>query len=189
MAGATKGMPREPRDELAGAIHHVFARGNGRAPIYFDDDDRERYLALLGRAVVRQGWGCLQYCLMDNHVHLLIETPVPNLGRGMQWLHSLYAQAFNERYRRPGHVFQGRFGSKRMKSDVQLLMAARYIARNPVTGGLCSEPAEWPWSSHATALDHKPTGPAWLDSRRLLGFFGALGGDSRRRYEEFVELR
>ena len=107
----------------------------------------------------------------------------------MQWLHGLYARAFNDRYRRPGHVFQGRFGSVRMKSDVQLVMVARYIARNPVAGGLCSVPAEWPWSSHATALDQKQTGPAWLDSPRLLDFFGALGGDARRRYEEFVELR
>jgi putative transposase len=180
-------MPRQPREELAGAIHHVYARGNAKQAIYLDDVDRERYLMILGKAVVRQGWRCLAYCLMDNHVHLLIETPAPNLGGGIQWLHSLYAQAFNRRYRRTGHLFQGRFGAVRVKSDAQLLMLARYIARNPIEGGLCSDPGEWPWSSHAAALDHH--GPAWLDSARLLDFFGAAGGESRRRYAELVALR
>jgi putative transposase len=172
---------------LAGAIHHVFARGNARQAIYLDDDDRRRYLVLLGKAVLRHRWKCLAYCLMHNHVHLLIETPAANLGRGMQWLHSLYADGFNDRYDRPGHVFQGRFGSVRMKSDAQMLMVARYIARNPVEGGLCADPDEWPWSSHAAARDR--AGPAWLDTPRLLEFFGAGGGDSLRRYETFVELR
>jgi putative transposase len=180
-------MPRPPRQELAGAIHHVFARGNAQQAIYLDDADRERYLAMLGRAVVRQQWRCLAYCLMDNHVHLLLETPVPNLGRGMQWLQSLYAQAFNRRHGRSGHVFQGRFGAVRMKSDAQLLLAARYIARNPVEGGLCGQPGEWQWSSHAPAVAE--AGPAWLDTPRLMDFFGASGGDGRRRYAEFVALK
>jgi putative transposase len=180
-------MPRQPREELAGAIHHVFARGNAKQAIYLDDADRGRYLVLLGKAVRRQRWRCLAYCLMDNHVHLLVETPAPNLGRGMQWLHSLYAQTFNQRHSRSGHVFQGRFGAVRVTSDAQLLMAARYVARNPVEAGLCSEPEEWPWSSHATAVSQR--GPAWLDTSRLLEFFGASGGDSRRRYRTFIALR
>jgi putative transposase len=181
------GMARPPREELAGGIHHVYARGNAKEAIYRDDADRERYLVILGKAVVRHRWRCLAYCLMDNHVHLLIETPVPNLGSGMQWLHSLYAQAFNHRHERAGHVFQGRFGAVRVRSDAQLLMVARYIARNPVEGGLCGDPDDWSWSSHATAYD-EGRAPAWLDTNRLLGFFGAGGGDSLRRYLDFVAL-
>ena len=181
-------MPRRPREELAGAIHHVFARGNAQQAIYLDDVDRARYLALLGSAVVRHRWRCLAFCLMDNHVHLLVETPAPNRGRGMQWLHGSYARAFNGRYDRSGHVFQGRFGAVRMKSDAQLLMVARYIARNPVEGGLCGEPDEWPWSSHASAQNDDEQ-PAWLDTPRLLAFFGAGGGDARRRYAQMVALR
>jgi REP element-mobilizing transposase RayT len=183
-----EGVPRPPREELAGGIHHVFARGNAKQVIYVDDADRQRYLVLLGRAVARHRWRCLAYCLMDNHVHLLVETPAPNLGRGMQWLHSLYAQTFNERYSRVGHLFQGRFGAVRMKSDAQLLLVARYIARNPVEGGLCGEPGEWSWSSHATAFSDRER-PPWLDTPRLFDFFGAGGGDSRRRYADFVALR
>ena len=187
MVGATWGVPRKPREELAGAIHHVYARGNAKQLIYRDDTDRTRYLLLLGHVVLRQRWRCLAYCLMDNHVHLLIETPEPNLGRGMQRLHGLYAQAFNRRYSRTGHVFQGRFGAVRIRSDAQLLVAARYIARNPVDGGLCVEPADWPWGSHAAAATQH--GPAWLDTPRLLDFFGQAGGEARRRYADFVALR
>jgi putative transposase len=181
-------MPRRPREELAGAIHHVYARGNAKQAIYLDDADRERYLTILGRAVDRHRWRCLSYCLMNNHVHLLVETQAPNLGRGVQWAHGLYAQAFNQRHRRAGHLFQGRFGAVRVKSDAQLLMVARYIARNPVEGGLCGEPDEWPWSSHATTLDDNHA-PAWLDTPRLLDFFGASGGEASRRYADLVALR
>jgi putative transposase len=180
-------MPRKPREEFAGAVHHAFARGNAKGDIYRDDQDRLRYLALLGHVVGRKEWRCLAYCLMDNHVHLLVETPKANLGTGIQLLHGLYAQSFNKRHRRSGHVFQGRFGGVRVGSDEQLLQVARYIARNPVEGGLCGEPDAWPWSSHATALDRR--GPVWLDTTRLLDFFGAAGGDARRRYADFVALR
>ncbi len=84
-------MPRPPRPELAGGIHHVYSRGAAKQPIFIDDLDRRRYLSLLARVTHRMGWRCLTYCLMGNHMHLLIETPQPNLGRGMQRLHGTYA--------------------------------------------------------------------------------------------------
>ena len=111
-------------------------------------------------------WRCLAYCLMDNHVHLLIETPEANLGSGMQWLHGFYAQAYNERHGRVGHVFQGRYGAVRITSDEQLWTVAAYIANNPVEGGLCARPEDWPWSSHAAAILGRPS-PDWLDVERL----------------------
>src|SRR5919198_2592385 len=86
---------------------------------------------MLGRVVMRKRWRCLAYCLMDNHVHLLVETVDANLGRGMQRLHSSYAQTFNARHGRSGHVFQGRYGAARMTDDAQLYVAAAYIARTP----------------------------------------------------------
>ena len=89
----------------------MFARGNDRQAIYRDDDDRRLYLDPARRTVARKRWRCLAYCLMDNHVHLLIETPEANLGAGMQWLHGLYGRSFNDRHGRSGHVFQGRYGA------------------------------------------------------------------------------
>lgn len=178
-------MARKPREEFPGAVVHVYARGNRKQRIYVDDEDRVAYLRLLGQVIVRQGWRCLAYCLMKNHVHLLVETPEPNLAAGMQRLHGLHAQAFNKRHRHVGHLFQGRYGAVVVREDAQLLAVARYIALNPVEAGLCRDAAEWRWGSHA-AVVNGGMAPAWLDMRRLLGYFGAAGGDPEQRYAEFV---
>jgi putative transposase len=177
-------VPRKPRADVEDAIHHVYARGNDRQCIYRDDVDRTTYLRMLGRVVIRQNWRCLAYCLMNNHVHLLLETPEPNLGAGMQRLHGRYAQTFNERHGHCGHVFQGRYGSVRITSDEQLWTVAAYIARNPVESGLCERSEHWPWSSHAAVLG-RPS-PHWLDVERLLWYFDPTGGDGRGRYGEFT---
>ena len=184
MVGLCPYMPRKLREEEPGAFVHVFARGNNRQRIFLGDEDRELYLTGLAHVVRRQEWSCLAYCLMHNHVHLLVQTPKPNLGAGMQRLHGMYAQEFNKRHRRCGHLFQGRFGGKRVKTDAQLMQTARYIALNPVEAGLCRRAEEWPWGSHAVALNGRA--PAWLDVPRLLGFFGMDGGEPRARYAEFV---
>jgi putative transposase len=155
-------MPRPPRTEEAGAIHHVFARGVRSAALFIDDEDRRRYLRLLGRATRKQRWNCLQFCLMTNHVHLLVETPEPNLGVGMSRLHGDYAQGFNERHGTKGHVFQGRYGAVRVRDDAQLVTVIRYLDNNPREGGL---PPDWPWCS-PTPLRGGP-GPPWLALERL----------------------
>ena len=180
-------MPRKPREEVAGGVHHVYARGNDRRRIFHDDGDRHAYLELLGLVIARQRWQCLAYCLMDNHLHLLVETPEPNLGAGMQRLHGAYGRSFNCRHRRGGHLFQGRYGSVRLKSDAHLWTAAAYIAANPVDARTCTRPEEWPWSSHVLLLEGRA--PAWLDSCRLLSYFGAAGGDPRLRYLAAVAER
>ena len=177
-------MPRKLREDVAGAVHHVFARGNDRRRIYVDDVDRRRYLELLADVVQWTRWSCLAYCLMDNHVHLVIEAPRANLGSGMQQLHGRYAQDFNKRHRRSGHLFQGRYGGTPVRSDAQLFAVVAYVVRNPVEGGLCAGPDEWAWSSHAATLG--AWSPAWLDVGGLLMRLAALGGNPLRRYSELV---
>ncbi len=179
-------MPRKPRQEIEGGVHHVYARGNGGQEIFLDDVDRWRYLAMLGDVVVRMRWRCLAYCLMRNHVHLLAETPAANLGQGIQRLHGRYAQKFNERHRRSGHVFQGRYGAVWVTSDEQLWMTTRYVALNPVAAGLCERPEDWLWSSHAAVL--RGSGPSWLDGARLVSYFAGVGGQPRARYAEIVRI-
>jgi REP element-mobilizing transposase RayT len=180
-------MPRKHREEIAGGVHHVYARGNGRHHIYIDDTDRKRYLTMLKNVVVRKRWRCLAYCLMDNHVHLLVETPEGNLGPGMQRLHGIYAQTFNQRHGRSGHVFQGRYGAVRIKDDEHLWTVTGYIALNPVKAGFCDRPEQWRWSSHAAVVDGSV--PEWVDVARLLSYFEALGGDPWRRYLDTVTDR
>jgi putative transposase len=169
------GMPRGPRGEEAGAIHHVFARGNRRETVFIDDNDRATYLAMLRAAVRRYRWLCLSYCLMDNHFHLLLETPTPNLGIGMRHLQGSYAQTFNRRHKQVGHVFQGRYGNERVKSDAQLVATLRYIALNPVEAGLCRDARDWRWSSYALLVEG--IAPAWVDGVRVLAYLASWGAD------------
>ena len=156
-------MARKPRPNIEDGIYHVFARGNDRGVIFTDDRDRTMYLNFLARVVSKMRWRCLAFCLMSNHVHLLIETPEPNLSRGMHRFHGPYTQWFNHRHERSGHLFQGRFGSVRIESDEQLLAIASYISQNPVKAGLVDAPEKWDWGSSCEDRSRWP----WLDSHRL----------------------
>ena len=180
-------MPRPPREEEPGAIHHVCARGAKKALIYLDDRDRERYLGCLAGAVQAHDWRLLSYCLMDNHVHLVVETVLPNLGVGMHAAHRPFAQWFNERHGTSGHVFEGPYRSKRVRSDAQFWQLSKYVALNPVEAGLCERPEEWRWSSYGGVVRGDP--PAFVDVGRLLELFSGAGGDPLARYVEFVGQR
>ena len=98
------GVPRKPRVEVAGGVCHVYARGNNHCELFIDDDDRRRYLAILGSVVEDARWRCLAYCLMSNHVHFLIETTEANLGAGMRRFHSFFAQFRNRRPHGPSRT-------------------------------------------------------------------------------------
>jgi putative transposase len=147
-------VPRRPRENVEGGIYHVYARGIAKAPVFEDDFDRRRYLQLLRKVSAKNRWVCLAYCLMGNHLHLLIETPDANLSSGMRQLHGSYAQTFNARHHRSGHVFQGRYGAVRITSDPQLQAVSEYIANNPVEAGFCERPEDWPWWGRSLRLRH-----------------------------------
>ena len=175
-------MPRKPRELVAGGVYHVFARGNRREPVFLSDDDRRQYLAIWGSVVEELGWHCLAYCLMDNHVHHLVETPETNLSEGVQLAHGSYARYFNETYGKVGHAFQGRFGSTRAKTSGALWYFASYIVLNPVRAGMCTLPAEYVWSSHRAVVGECEP-PAWLDVERLLSKY-----ESAEPLERYVRL-
>src|ERR1051325_6327587 len=113
-------MRRRLRSEVAGGTSHVSARGVDRRRTFVDDEDYETYTKWLATVVRRQGWHLLCFCLMPNHVHLLVETPETNLGNGMQLLHGQYALAFNRRHDRTGHLFETRYKSPLVNSDEAL---------------------------------------------------------------------
>jgi putative transposase len=173
---------------VAEGVFHVYARGVDKCDIFREGDDRQRYMMLLADVVGAQGFRCLAFCLMPNHVHLLVRTPIPNLSVGMQRLHGRYAQGFNVRHQRVGHLFQGRYGAVRVTDDAQLWTTVGYIATNPVAAGLVTDPEEWRWGSHRMVA----TGavPSWLAVGELYGLLaGAHGGDGRARYDDLVSAR
>src|SRR3990172_8195853 len=114
-------MARPPRIESAGAVYQVTARGNEKRDVFRDDSDRELFLSTIHRANNRHNWICHSYCLMDNHYHLLIETPDGNLSMGMRQLNGVYTQLFNKRHGRIGHLFQGRYKAVLIQKDEHLL--------------------------------------------------------------------
>jgi len=178
-------MARPLRIEYEGAVYHVTSRGNARADIYLSDDDREMFLEVLAHVVDRFGWVCHAWCLMDNHYHLMIETPQANLSRGMRQLNGIYTQRFNRRHGRVGHVFQGRFKSIVVDKDSYLLELSRYVVLNPVRAGMVKNAGGWPWSSYrATAGEEKR--PAFLDVSWLLSQFGKTEARAQAAYVRFV---
>jgi REP element-mobilizing transposase RayT/AraC-like DNA-binding protein len=178
-------MARPLRVQIENGIYHVVARGNERAPIFGGDTDRRDFLALLQRIRLRFGWYVLSYCLMDNHYHLLVQTPIPNLARGMQQLNSGYVQSFNRRHGRDGHLFQGRYKSPLILSESHLFAAFRYIALNPVDAALCKRPEDWRWSSHRALLG-RGAYPA-VDVRIALRLFDDDLATAQRHYVALVE--
>ena len=178
-------MARPRNENPDGGVYHVYGRGNDRCLIFRDVADRELYLRLLAEVAESSEWRVVSYCLMGNHVHLVIETRTGNLGRGMQRLHGRYAQAFNRRHGRVGHLFQGRFRSTVIEDDAHMCMAVRYVERNPVEAQLRKRPQDWPWSSCRAILTGVGV-PKFLDVDRALASFEWMGGDPRKRYAAMI---
>jgi putative transposase len=177
-------VPRPPRQQVAGGVYHLVSRGVRKLPIFTDDRDRERFLSLLDVTAARYRWDIHAYCLMTNHFHLLVTTHEPNVSAGMQYLNGRYCQWFNWRHGYEGHVVERRFFSSLIKSDHQLLHAARYIVLNPVRAGLCRSAADWRWSSYRAMAAAVATVPRV--SRWLLNLFGRELREARERFAAFV---
>ena len=139
-------MPRIPRSEQPDGYFHVATRGVARMAIYRDDQDRRGFLSLLAHAVSSFDWECLAFCLMTTHYHLVVDTTRENLSAGMQLLNGDYAQSFNGKYGRWGHVFGDRFWSRPLGED-DLERTCAYVMLNPVRAGLCAEVQDWRWSA------------------------------------------
>lgn len=178
-------MSRPLRIEFPGAFYHVTSRGNARKKIFLNDIDRESFVETLAWVVERFGWVCHAYCLMDNHFHLLIETPKPNLSMGMRQLNGVYTQRFNRRYKRVGHLFQGRFKSILVEQDSYLLELCRYIVLNPVRANMVASLDEYPWSSYRATVGTSSI-PSGLTIDWVLEQFATTKVVARKRYAAFV---
>ena len=178
-------MARPLRIEFPGAVYHVTSRGNAKQAIFIDDGDRGRFLDVLSMVVERFHWVCHAYCLMENHYHLLIETPSGNLSRGMRELNGVYTQGFNQRYRRVGHLFQGRYKAILVEKNNHLLSLCRYVVLNPVRVGLIKRPEQWRWSNYR-ATSGLMKKPSFLTDDWILSQFDGRKGIAVQKYRKFV---
>ncbi len=178
-------MARPLRIEYPGAVYHITSRGNAKRPIFKDDRDRKRFLEILSSVVKRYNWLCYGYCLMDNHYHLLIETPDANLSKGMRQLNGVYTQAFNRTHKSVGHVFQGRYKAILVEKESYLLELCRYVVLNPVRAGIVKRPEDWRWSSYISTVGIKRP-PEYLTVGWIFGQFGSNRKKAKKSYKDFV---
>jgi len=179
-------MSRPLRLEYPGALYHVTTRGNAKDDIFIDGVDRRLFLGLLADEVRQQGWLCYAYCLMNNHYHLLFETPEANLCRGMQRLNGRYTQRFNYRRQRVGHVFQGRYKAILVEKESHLQELIRYVVLNPVRAGVTADVGGWEWSSYEATVGKCPC-PDWLAADEVLAMFYGRRAIAINRYRKFIQ--
>lgn len=162
------------------------ARGNARQAIARDDRDRQWFEGILDRTAERHGIVVYAWSLMPNHYHLVVETPRGGLARAVHYLNGVYAQAFNRRHDRVGHLFQSRYKAVLVQRERYLLELARYVVLNPTRAGLCRHPEEFRWSSYRATAGLDPA-PRFLAVATLLSHFGPDVETARAHYRKFVE--
>ena len=141
-------MPTGPRVLLKNVCYHIITRGNQKQQLFFDDEDYGKYLSTLRRYKKRCDFLLYGYCLMPNHIHLLGEPKEPkDLSRFMQGVCRSYTASFNKRYKKVGHLWQGRFISKAIAKDDYFIDCIHYIERNPMRASLVKSASDYPWSS------------------------------------------
>ena len=159
-------MPRRPRGLLGDGFFHVTARGNARGLLFLDEVDYRAFLRLLKRVTGRCGWTPRAYCLMPNHYHLVVESIGAALSVGMRGLNGGYAQYFNDRHCRSGHLFQGRYDARLIEETDYWEEVQRYVLENPVRAGLCRHVDDYPWSGIFEGLSPQGTVPSGSAQRR-----------------------
>lgn len=179
-------MARPLRIEYDGALYHVTSRGNEKKPIFKDDTDCNIFLDTLHKVNKRYNWICHAYCLMDNHYHLVIETPDGNLSKGMRQLNGVYTQIFNKRHERVGHIFQGRYKAILIQKESHLLEVCRYVVLNPVRAKAVKSIKDWEWSSYRATVGKDKSHPC-LTTDGILGQFAKQKRTAEKKYKEFVE--
>lgn len=179
-------MARPLRVSYPGAFYHITARGNEKRKIFINDSDREKFLSYLGSATERYDAAIHVYCLMENHYHLLLETPSGNLAAIMRHINGAYTTYFNIKRDRSGHLLQGRYKAILVDADEYAQELSRYIHLNPVRAGIVPRPEGYRWSSYQDYIGQREA-KNWLHQELILGFFGNTQLKSRQNYRKFVE--
>ena len=179
-------MARPLRIEYPGALYHITSRGNERRKIFLDDADRLKFLELLKDYYNRFSILIHSYAIMDNHYHLILETPKGNLLKVMHAVNSNYTGYFNRKYGRAGHLFQGRYKGILVDKDEYLVRLSIYVHLNPVRARMVEKPEQYKWSSYPSfigkAKEHK-----WLEYSWVLSKFGNDKKTAQRKYGEHTE--
>ncbi|WP_024336427.1 transposase [Desulfotignum balticum] len=180
-------MPRQPRIDAPGALHHVIAKGIDGTAIFRDEKDRKSFLKRLDVIFEETGTACYAWALLSNHFHLLLRTGAAPLSRVMRRLMTGHAVSFNLRHSRQGHLFQNRYKSILCQEDAYFLELVRYIHLNPLRAGLVNDMDRldrYPFSGHAVVMGTATQ--SWQHVDEVLSCFGKQQGQARMRYRDFI---
>jgi REP element-mobilizing transposase RayT len=180
-------MPRQARIDAPGALHHIIIRGNERRDIFCDETDCGDFIRRFGHILIDTGTACYAWALLTNHVHLLLRTGSVSLATVMKRLLTGYAQQFNRRYGRVGHLFQNRYKSILCEEDPYFLELVRYIHLNPLRAGMVDtlyQLSRYPWCGHGYLLGTFTN--TWQDSDYVLAQFGKTQKQAQKQYLSFI---
>lgn len=169
------------------SVYHVTARGNRKSNIFKEEEDFRTYLTILEDAIeyFNGQYEIMCYCLMDNHVHILLKTKIKHIKYFISKLNSIYAKFFNNKYNYLGHLYQKRYFSELIRSDLQMLETSRYIHLNPIKANMVKKPDEYKWSSYSMYIGKEKE--RLINSQKILAYFKK--DNQRELYRKFVESR
>ena len=178
-------MARRPRIEFEGAFYHVITRGNQRQKIFKDKDDFLKYIEILFNYKIRYKYFLYAYVLMNNHIHLLVETQETPLSKILQGINQSYTTYFNRKYKTVGHLFQGRYKAILCDRDEYLLSLVKYIHLNPVRAKIVKFPDKYQWSSQHSYIK-KTDGINIIDTDQVLRMFSEDKQRARKLYSAYM---
>lgn len=178
-------MSRPLRIEYANALYHVMNRGAGRKPIFYNDIQRELFLSVLSEAHLQFNIQIFSYCLMTNHYHLLIKTPLPNLSRAMRYINGVYTQRYNRMNCTDGPLFRGRYKAILVDSDIYFLHLSKYIHLNPLEANMIDNLSQYEWSSYRAYIGQSDR-QKWLFQTEIYNQLNCTS-DHAQKYQFFVE--
>ena len=192
-------MPRQARERSQSKIYHLILRGINKQNIFEDDEDKQRFLEVIGYYKAISNYELYGYCLMDNHVHLLMREAEESISKIVKRISSSYVYWYNQKYNRCGHLFQERFKSEAVETDEYFLMVLRYIHQNPIKAGITKDVGIYLWSSYSEYMGipilaniEFALGVFSKDrikaAKLFQGFMGKKNNDQCLEYEEKVKI-
>ncbi|WP_425057957.1 hypothetical protein SCACP_36900 [Sporomusa carbonis] len=179
-------MTRKRREKSNSGYYHIMIRGNERKSIFFEDEDRLRFIDILYEKKQGNKFFLHAFCLMDNHVHLMLQEGTEGIANVMKKINISYVYYFNKKYKRVGHLFQDRFKSEVVEDDQYILALIRYIHQNPVKAGIVKSAGEYKWSSYNGYLLENHYFNKVLDTGVILGIFSEDLNSAKKQFKEYV---
>lgn len=179
-------MARSLRLSFENAFYHITARGIRRENIFYSDKDKYIFIDKMNEMFEKYSFVCYAYCLMDNHYHLFIQTPLANISEGMHYLNTSYANWFRAKYKLAGSIFQGRYKSILVDKDSYALVLSAYIHLNPLRAGMVENLEDYPFSSFPDYIGKRSPVVKRLDMSLILNMLSDKAKQSQKRYRQFV---